>query len=76
MVVFDVPSLTEKAEPYKPGPQSAQSATAKTCRDRADARLFTWGGRHNLHNGEYREASTRDAPPERHNPGRIYEVRL
>ena len=36
---------------------------------------FTWGGRHNLHNGEYREASTRDAPPERHNPGRIYEVR-
>ena len=33
--------------------------------------VLTWGGRHNLHNGEYREAFTRDAPPERHNPGRI-----
>lgn len=74
MVDSDVPSLTEKAEPYKPGPQSAQSATVKTCRDRADARL-TCGGRRNLHNGEYCEASTRDAPPERHNPGHIYEVR-
>ena len=30
MVVCDVPNLTEKAEPYKPGPQSAQSATVTT----------------------------------------------
>lgn len=75
MVDSDVPNLTGKAEPYKPGPQSAQSATVtlpRPCRPPATP----CGGRRNLHNGEYREASTRDAPPERHNPGHIYEVRI
>lgn len=76
MVVFDVPNLTEKAEPYKPGLQCAQSATVTLPRPCRPPAVSTCGGRRNLHNGEYREASTRDAPPERHNPGRIYEVRL
>ena len=75
MVVFDVLNLTEKAEPYKPGrrgpraPRPKPAATVQTP-------TLTWGGRRNLHNGEYREASTRDAPRSGIIRGEFYGVRI
>lgn len=44
MVDSDVPNLTEKAEPLQTGAAERQSATAKTCRDRADARFLHAAG--------------------------------
>lgn len=75
MVVCDVPNLTEKAEPYKPGPQSAHERHGhlpRPCRPP----VTPCGGRRNLHNGEYREASARDVPRHGISRGEFYEVRL
>lgn len=76
MVVCDVPNLTGKAEPYKPGPQSAQSATARICRDRAAPAVPTCGGRQNLNNGECRANLARDVPRHGISRGTFYEVRI
>ena len=72
MVDSDVPHLTEKAVPYKPGPQSAHERHGHY-RARV-GRPFPCGGRRNPAQRRI-PRSHAGRPPARHKPGQLLKVR-